>query len=172
MAIYPNKLKRFEMDTYHICNTNSDNFHISPIARNSSFISWLSQRLTRGREIISLILFIQLLSCDPMDCSPPGFSVHEIFQARILEWVCWIDACLFLVWKSLEWGDYFVYENIVLCWAWDYWTVELEWTLDVIFVSLFVRQIYSNMCLLSAWGPKRPEKWLSTLCFESPGNIF
>ena len=25
--------------------------------------------------------------CDPMDCSPPDFSVHEIFQARILEWV-------------------------------------------------------------------------------------
>ena len=25
--------------------------------------------------------------CDPMDCSPPGSSVHEIFQARILEWV-------------------------------------------------------------------------------------
>ena len=23
---------------------------------------------------------------DPMDCSPPGFSVHGIFQARILEW--------------------------------------------------------------------------------------
>ena len=22
-----------------------------------------------------------------MDCSPPGPSVHEIFQARILEWV-------------------------------------------------------------------------------------
>ena len=25
--------------------------------------------------------------CDSMDCSPPGSSVHEIFQARILEWV-------------------------------------------------------------------------------------
>ena len=25
--------------------------------------------------------------CDLMDCSPPGSSVHEIFQARILEWV-------------------------------------------------------------------------------------
>ena len=24
---------------------------------------------------------------DPMNCSPPGFSVYEIFQARILEWV-------------------------------------------------------------------------------------
>ena len=25
--------------------------------------------------------------CDPMDYSPPGFSVREILQARILEWV-------------------------------------------------------------------------------------
>ena len=24
--------------------------------------------------------------CDPMDCSPPGSSVHGIFQARVLEW--------------------------------------------------------------------------------------
>ena len=25
--------------------------------------------------------------CDPIDSSPPGFSAHGIFQARILEWV-------------------------------------------------------------------------------------
>ena len=25
--------------------------------------------------------------CDPMDCSPPGSSVHGILQARILKWV-------------------------------------------------------------------------------------
>ena len=24
--------------------------------------------------------------CDPVDCSPPGSSVHGILQARILEW--------------------------------------------------------------------------------------
>ena len=24
--------------------------------------------------------------CDPMDCSPPGSSVHVILQVRILEW--------------------------------------------------------------------------------------
>ena len=24
--------------------------------------------------------------CDPMDGSPPGSSVHGIFQARVLEW--------------------------------------------------------------------------------------
>ena len=23
---------------------------------------------------------------DPMDCSPPDFSIHGIFQARVLEW--------------------------------------------------------------------------------------
>ena len=28
---------------------------------------------------------------DPMDCSPPGSSVHGIFQARVLEW----DAIVF-----------------------------------------------------------------------------
>ena len=26
-------------------------------------------------------------SCNPVDCSPPGSSVHGILQARILEWV-------------------------------------------------------------------------------------
>ena len=28
-----------------------------------------------------------LTLCDPVDCSLPGSSVHEILQARILEWV-------------------------------------------------------------------------------------
>ena len=27
------------------------------------------------------------LFCKPVDCRPPGLSVHEIFQPRILEWV-------------------------------------------------------------------------------------
>ena len=27
-----------------------------------------------------------LALCDPMDCSPPGSSVHGILQARVLEW--------------------------------------------------------------------------------------
>ena len=34
-------------------------------------------------------LFVEscLTLCDPMDHSPPGSSVHVIFQARVLEWV-------------------------------------------------------------------------------------
>ena len=27
-----------------------------------------------------------LTLCDPMDCGPPGSSIHGIFQARVLEW--------------------------------------------------------------------------------------
>ena len=37
--------------------------------------------------------------CDTMDCSPPGSSVHGIFQARVLEW----GAIAFSEIKSLGW---------------------------------------------------------------------
>ena len=30
--------------------------------------------------------------CNPMDCSPPGSSVHRILQARILEWVAMLSS--------------------------------------------------------------------------------
>ena len=33
-----------------------------------------------------------LTLCDPVDCSPPGSSIHGILQARILEWVA-ISFC-------------------------------------------------------------------------------
>ena len=32
-------------------------------------------------------LLSQSTLCGPMDCSPPGSSVHAILQARVLEWV-------------------------------------------------------------------------------------
>ena len=45
--------------------------------------------------------------CDPMNCSPPGSSVHGIFQARILERVAFsysrgssqlrVQTCIFWV---------------------------------------------------------------------------
>ena len=45
-----------------------------------------------GESIAVASVFVWSLShvqpfCDPMDCSPPGSSVHGILQARILEWV-------------------------------------------------------------------------------------
>ena len=46
------------------------------------------------------------LSCDPVDCGPPGSSVHGILQARILEWVAnsftisvpWVKGLKFPAW--------------------------------------------------------------------------
>ena len=41
------------------------------------------------RALCACVLVVQLCLtlCDPMDCSPPGFSVHRILQAGILEWI-------------------------------------------------------------------------------------
>ena len=48
-------------------------------------------RCTRGQSYMKImcVLVAQLCPklCDPMDCSPPGSSVHGILQAGILEWV-------------------------------------------------------------------------------------
>ena len=42
--------------------------------------------------------------CDPMDCSLPGFSIHGIFQARVLEIVagCYIEKFPFLQYPFLQ----------------------------------------------------------------------
>ena len=56
------------------------------------FILLLLQNIflfTLSCKHISRLLVAQLCPtlCDPMDCSPPHSCVHEICQARILEWV-------------------------------------------------------------------------------------
>ena len=41
----------------------------------------------RGNVYVCSVTQSCLTLCNPMDCSPPGSSVHGILQARILEWV-------------------------------------------------------------------------------------
>ena len=44
-----------------------------------------------------------LTLCNPMDYSPPGFSVHRILQARILEWIAFpFSKCKPAAAKSLQ----------------------------------------------------------------------
>ena len=38
-------------------------------------------------EVHAKLLQLCWTLCDPLDCKPPGCSVHGILQARILEWV-------------------------------------------------------------------------------------
>ena len=49
----------------------------------------LNHWTTREAYIIVCTKSLQLCPnlCNPVDCSPPGSSVHGVFQARILEWV-------------------------------------------------------------------------------------
>ena len=47
----------------------------------------LDSPTSRLREINICCLSHGLTVHDPMDCSPPGSSVHGLLQARILEWL-------------------------------------------------------------------------------------
>ena len=54
-----------------------------------------------------------VVSGDPMDCGPPGSSIHGILQARILDWVALLQGIfqtqgsnlspLGLHWQSATW---------------------------------------------------------------------
>ena len=59
-----------------------------------SFLPNLSLSNPTGKTVCDAVVLccakslqLYLTLCDPMDCSPPGSSVHGILQARILEWV-------------------------------------------------------------------------------------
>ena len=56
-------------------------------ARTGQFTghSWASVPLSDSRP--ACVLSPQAYLCNPMDCNPPGSSVHGILQARIWEWV-------------------------------------------------------------------------------------
>ena len=51
-----------------------------------------------------------LTLCDPMDCSPPGFSVHGILQARILEWAAMPSS------RGSFWPSDWTCVSCLLCW--------------------------------------------------------
>ena len=59
-------------------------------ARDWTHISFTGrQTLSLGRLLTWSVKIAQLCLtlCDPVNCSPPGSSVHGILQARIMEWV-------------------------------------------------------------------------------------
>ena len=52
----------------------------------------VQQKHSQVKKTTTIYLHAQSLQlcltlCDPIDCGPLGFSVREILQARILEWV-------------------------------------------------------------------------------------
>ena len=69
------------------------NFLANPILQNEfarclSSSGFLEQWGQMGKGKVKVLISQSCLTlCDPMDCSPPGSSVHGTLQARILEWV-------------------------------------------------------------------------------------
>ena len=63
---------------------------ISTVYRNSQYF-WNSSEFSFRCMCVCVCMCVVVQSCltlcDPMDCSPPGSSLHGIFRARILEWV-------------------------------------------------------------------------------------
>ena len=73
----------------HIFLIHSFNGHLSYFP---FWLLWLKLQWKFAFRCLSLCVYAKSLQlcltlCDPMDCSPPGSSVHGILQARILEWV-------------------------------------------------------------------------------------
>ena len=62
-------------------------WHPSPQDRNLIWIDTEARHLSNTPKSPGCVGQSCPTLWDPMDCSPPGFSVHGIFQERILEWV-------------------------------------------------------------------------------------
>ena len=62
-----------------------------PLGTSFEIVMWCWDHLDGIRDWIPLSTWVCAQSCptlcDPMDCSPPGSSVHGLFQARILGWL-------------------------------------------------------------------------------------
>ena len=58
----------------------------SSLVRMTNGCQW-TINMIHGKKMKVLVSQSCPTLCDPMDCSPPGSSVHGILQARILEWV-------------------------------------------------------------------------------------
>ena len=90
---------------------------------NSQTDHWVAHLMPPNRKQIGTggcmcaqSLQLCVTHCNPMDCSPPGSSVHGILQARIPEWVAMLSS------KGFDW---FPPPR-----TWCFWTVVLEKILE------------------------------------------
>ena len=59
------------------------NGHRASVCQAEKVLEWMV--VTVAQTVEALVTQMCLTLCDPVDCSPPGSSVHRILQASILE---------------------------------------------------------------------------------------
>ena len=81
--------------------------------------------------------------CNTMDCSPPGSSVHGIFQARILEWVAISYS------RGSFWTRIWIHVSCVFYIGRDslYYCTTL---VRYIYIYIYIYKMY--VCIYTCWG--------------------
>ena len=75
--------------------------------------------------------------CDPVDCSLPGFSVHGILQAKILEWVT--------ISFSNTYNTY-IYKKICICIY-----ISVQFSCSVVSKLMFIQLVMPSTHLILYW---------------------
>ena len=100
-----------------------------------------------------------LTLCDPMNCSPPGSSVHGILQARILEWVAIFSF------KGSSWPRNQTHVSCVSCIGRQIlylWAIRKPVsTCRAIYIYIYEIQIWQHGSVKRVWGTIKDERiWL------------
>ena len=102
-----------------------------------------------------------LTLCNPMDCSPPGSSVHGILQARILEWVAIMFSKSFLQFSVGGWGCV-----PSLLFTWGQTMVEVKKIM-----ATSIKRSHACTATLSAPRPASGHRWPRPPR-EAPGHLW
>ena len=81
----PVKEQHLEQDMEQWTDSKSGKEYIEAICCHPAYVIYMQSVVLVTQSCPTL--------CNPMDCSPPGSSVHGILQARILEWAA-ISFCI------------------------------------------------------------------------------
>ena len=83
-------MRRARIFFFHLCILNSSvydtDWKLGPFTA-VLLPGQTSPWATKYKETMVCACWVVSDSCNSMDCSPPGSSVHGILQARVLEWV-------------------------------------------------------------------------------------
>ena len=98
-----------------------------PISLTFLWVLFLQQLCFGMAALFNVCMHAQscLILCNPMDCSPPGSSVHGIFLARILKWIA--VSYSKLIFNRLPLPQHTCFKGISSALGWLLWELKAPW---------------------------------------------